>query len=66
MFLEQRLSMFVGIVKSEPLRALADILGHAGVNPAIDRILPLEQVAQAMRALVSGQVRGKLVLRVGA
>jgi NADPH:quinone reductase-like Zn-dependent oxidoreductase len=66
MFLEQRLSMLVGIVKPEPLRALTDILGPPGVHPAIDRILPLEQVAQGMRALASGQVRGKLVLRVAA
>lgn len=66
MFVEQRLRMLVGIVKPEPLLALADILGQAGVIPAIDRVLPLEQVAQAMRALVSGQVRGKLVLRVAA
>jgi NADPH:quinone reductase-like Zn-dependent oxidoreductase len=66
MFLEQRLSMLVGIVKPEPLRALADILGQPGVNPAIDRVLPLEQVARGMRALASGQVRGKLVLRVAA
>ena len=66
MVLKQRLAMLVGFVKPEPLQALADILGRPGVTPAVDRVFPLEQAADAMRALVSGQVRGKLVLRVAA
>ena len=66
MFLKQRLAMLVGFVKPEPLQALADILGQPGVTPAVDRSFPIEQAAEAMRALVSGQVRGKLVLRVAA
>jgi NADPH:quinone reductase-like Zn-dependent oxidoreductase len=65
MFLKQRLTMLVGLVKPEPLQALADILGQPGVTPAVDRVFPLEQAAEAMRTLVSGQVRGKLVLRLG-
>jgi NADPH:quinone reductase-like Zn-dependent oxidoreductase len=64
MFLKQRLTMLVGIVKPELLQALADILGQPGVDPAVDRSFPLEQAADAMRALVSSQARGKLVLRV--
>lgn len=64
MFLKQRLTMLAGFVKPEPLQALADILGQPGVDPAVDRSFPLEQAADAMRALVSGQARGKLVLRV--
>jgi NADPH:quinone reductase-like Zn-dependent oxidoreductase len=66
LLLKQRLVMLLGLVKPEPLRALADILGQPGVTPAVDRSVPLEQAADAMRALVSGQVRGKLVLRVAA
>ena len=66
MFLRQRLAMLMGFVKSEPLQALADILGQPGVTPAVDRVFPLEEAADAMRALVLGQVRGKLVLRVAA
>jgi NADPH:quinone reductase-like Zn-dependent oxidoreductase len=65
-FLKQRLTMLMGFVKPEPLRSLADILGQPGVTPAIDRTFPLEEAADAMRALVSSQVRGKLVLRVAA
>ncbi|MCU0919260.1 MAG: NAD(P)-dependent alcohol dehydrogenase [Burkholderiaceae bacterium] len=66
MFLKQRLAMLVGLVKPEPLQALADILGQPSVTPAVDGSFPLEKAADAMRALVSSQVHGKLVLRVAA
>lgn len=66
MFLKQRIAMLVAFVKPEPLRSLAAILEQPGVTPAIDRTFPLEQAADAMRTLESGQVRGKLVLRVAA
>lgn len=66
MFVEQRLVMLMGFVKPEPLRSLADILGQPGVTPAVDCSYPLHEAADAMRALVSSSVRGKLVLRVAA
>jgi NADPH:quinone reductase-like Zn-dependent oxidoreductase len=66
MFLKQRLAMLVSFVKPEPLQALADILARPGVTPAVDRSFPLAEAADAMRALVSSQVRGKLVLHVAA
>jgi len=66
MFLKQRMAMLVGFVKPEPLQALAHILGQPGVSPAVDRTFPLEEAADGMRALVSNQVLGKLVLRVAA
>lgn len=65
MFLKQRLAMLVGFVKPELLQALAEILGKPDVTPAVDRTFPLEEAADGMRALVSSQVRGKLVLRIG-
>lgn len=66
MFLKQRLAMLVSLVKPQSLQALADILEQPGVTPAVDRSFPLEEAADAMRALVSSQVRGKLVLRIAA
>jgi NADPH:quinone reductase-like Zn-dependent oxidoreductase len=66
MFLKQRLAMLMSFVKPEPLQALADILGQPGVTPAVDRTFPFEGAVDAMHALVSGQVRGKLVLRAAA
>jgi NADPH:quinone reductase-like Zn-dependent oxidoreductase len=65
-FLKQRLVMLMGFVKPEPLQALADIVGQSDVTPAVDRAFALEQAADAMRTLVSGRVRGKVVLRVAA
>jgi NADPH:quinone reductase-like Zn-dependent oxidoreductase len=65
-FLKQRLVMLMGFVKPEPLKALADILEQPGVTPAVDRSFSLEEAADGMRALVSNQVRGKLVLRVAS
>ena len=64
MLLKQRLAMLVVFVKPEPLQALAHILAQPGVTPAVDRTFPLEEAADGMRALVSSQVLGKLVLRV--
>lgn len=66
MVLRQRLAMLMGFVRPEPLRALADILGQSMLTPAVDRSYPLDDAADAMRALVTGRVRGKLVLRVAA
>ena len=64
--LKQRLAMLSGFVRAEPLRSLADILWQSDVTPAVDRVFALEEAAEAMRALVSSRVRGKLVLRVAA
>ena len=64
MFLKQRIAILMGFVKREPLQALAEILGQSVVAPAVDRTFPLEEAANAMRALASNQVKGKLVLRV--
>lgn len=65
-FLKQRLVMLAGFVRPEPLRALAGILERGDVTPSVDEAVSLEQAADALRALVSGQVRGKRVLRVAA
>jgi Zinc-binding dehydrogenase len=47
------------------IRKRMQVSGY-GVTPAVDRTFPLEEAADAMRGLVSSQVRGKLVLRVAA
>lgn len=66
MFPKQRLAMPMGFEKPGPLRPLADIVGQPGVISAVDRTFPLKEAADAMGALVSSRVRGKLVLRVAA
>jgi NADPH:quinone reductase-like Zn-dependent oxidoreductase len=41
------------------------LAGEGTLRPVIDRVLPLEQVAEAMALVESGQARGKVVLAVG-
>jgi NADPH:quinone reductase-like Zn-dependent oxidoreductase len=41
---------------------LIDLMVRTGLRPVIDRVLPLEQAAEAFAVLNHGDVRGKLVL----
>ena len=43
--------------------ALAQLLGEGKIRPHIDRVLPLEQVKEAMRAMASRTVQGRIVLK---
>ena len=40
------------------------LIERGQMKPLVERVLPLEQVAEAHRTLDSGHGRGKLVLRV--
>jgi len=43
---------------------LAQLLAEGKIHPHIDRVLPLEQVKEAMRAVVDRTVQGRIVLRI--
>ena len=43
---------------------LVQLLAEEKIRPHIDRILPLEQVKEAMRAVTSRTVQGRIVLRI--
>lgn len=45
------------------LNALLDLVKRTGLRPPIDRVVGFDEVADAVAALVSGTVRGKVVLR---
>jgi NADPH:quinone reductase-like Zn-dependent oxidoreductase len=55
-------------VASRPTRAdlevLRELVESGRLVPAVDRVVPLEDAAEAIRSLEAGAVRGKLVLRV--
>ena len=55
--------------KGRIIHAFVDRFGtdlEAGrIKPVIDRVVPLEEVADAHRAMAAGEIFGKLVLRVG-
>jgi hypothetical protein len=46
----------------EELRELVDLLLRTGIRPVIDRVLPMDQAAEAFAVLSDGSVHGKLVL----
>jgi NADPH:quinone reductase-like Zn-dependent oxidoreductase len=46
----------------DELRELVELLVRTGVRPVIDRVLPMEQAAEAFAVLNEGSVHGKLVL----
>jgi NADPH:quinone reductase len=43
---------------------LAQLLAEGKIRPHIDRVLPLEQVKEAMRAVANRTVQGRIVLKV--
>ena len=43
---------------------LAQLLADGKIRPHIDRVLPLEQVKDAMRAVVDRTVQGRIVLKI--
>ena len=63
-FVRQRLGTFICKENAGDLAALAELIDAGQVTPAIDRVMPLESAAEALQLLVSGAVRGKLVLSV--
>ncbi|MFT5734526.1 MAG: NADPH:quinone reductase-like Zn-dependent oxidoreductase, partial [Planctomycetota bacterium] len=46
------------------LRSLAGLIEDGKVAPVIDRTFPLSAVPDAMRYLVEGRARGKIVITV--
>jgi NADPH:quinone reductase-like Zn-dependent oxidoreductase len=63
-FTRQRLTAFLAKEDLEGLRRLAGLVADGRVVPAIDRTYPLAEMPDAMRRLVSGNARGKLVISV--
>ncbi len=61
-FVRQRLLTFVCKENSDDLAALRDLIEAGHVRPAVDRVLPLDRAADALRMLLDGSVRGKVVL----
>ncbi len=60
----QRLAWFVAQERASDLERLTELIEAGQVTPSIDRTYPLDQVPDAMRHLVSGQVRGKVAITI--
>lgn len=63
-FVKQTLKVFVSSENAEDLLALRELIESGQVTPAVDRVLPLADAAEAIELLAAGRARGKLVLLV--
>ena len=63
-FVGQKLGTFVASEKAADLSALRDLIEGGKLRPAVDRIYPLAEAPAAIRRLLDGQARGKLVISV--
>ena len=52
-------------VSREHVEQLIELAGRGKLQPAVDRVLPLEQAAEAHRMVEERRVLGKIVLQVG-
>lgn len=64
LFTKQRLTTFVATEDFTHLERLADLVASGQVTPTIGQRFPLAEAADAMRALVDGKARGKVVVVV--
>jgi NADPH:quinone reductase-like Zn-dependent oxidoreductase len=65
-FVSQRLTMLASKERAADLERLTPLVEAGQVTPHVDRTYPLARVADAMRHLESGAVRGKVAIVVSA
>jgi NADPH:quinone reductase-like Zn-dependent oxidoreductase len=63
-FVGQTLGTFVSSENAEDLRAIRELIEAGKITPAIDRTYPLGEVPAAIRRMLDGQARGKLVITI--
>jgi NADPH:quinone reductase-like Zn-dependent oxidoreductase len=61
-FVRQRLGTFIAKPNSADLDALRALIEAGSVTPAVDRVIALEDIPDAIRDLTHGRVRGKVVV----
>jgi len=62
LFVGQKLGTFVASENAPDLTALRELIESGEVTPVIDRTYPLSEAAAAIRHLLDGRTRGKLVI----
>jgi NADPH:quinone reductase-like Zn-dependent oxidoreductase len=63
-FVGQKLGTFVASENAEDLMTLRELIESGKITPAVDRTYPLSEVAAAIRYMLDGQTRGKLVITI--
>jgi NADPH:quinone reductase-like Zn-dependent oxidoreductase len=64
LFVGQRLTAFIARERASELERLVPFLEAGTVVPVVGRTYPLEAAPDAMRDLVAGRARGKLVITI--
>jgi NADPH:quinone reductase-like Zn-dependent oxidoreductase len=65
-FVSQQLGTFIATENAADLTTLAGLIEAGTVTPTIDRTYPLTETAAAIRHLLDGKARGKVVIAVSA
>jgi len=60
----QKLGTFIASENAEDLVVLRDLIESGQVAPAVDRAYPLGEVAAAIRYVIDGHARGKVVITI--
>ena len=63
-FVSQKLGTFVASENAKDLMTLRELIEAGKLVPAIDRTYPLREVAPAIRHMLEGHARGKIVITV--
>jgi NADPH:quinone reductase-like Zn-dependent oxidoreductase len=63
-FVRHRMPLFISMANRDDLVALAGLMESGAVRPVVDRIFPLSQTPDAVRYLVEGHAKGKVVVTV--
>jgi NADPH:quinone reductase-like Zn-dependent oxidoreductase len=63
-FVAQKLGAFVARQRRDDLAVLSELLQTGAITPPVDRTYPLGEAAAAIRHMVDGHARGKVVLTV--
>jgi len=64
LFVSQKLGTFVAAENAKDFAALRELIEAGKVTPVVDRVYPLDQTAAAVRRLLDGDARGKIVITV--
>lgn len=66
LFVSQRLTMLASKERASDQERLTDLIEGGAVTPSVDSTYPLDEVADAMRHLEGGRVRGKVAITISA
>jgi len=63
-FVSQKLVSFLAQINKNDLRFLGELLETGKIKPVIHKTYPLSQTAEAVRYVLDGHARGKVVINI--